>query len=378
MRSVVAFVALALVLSACGFSEAEEERPYRYVAERLVVLDDGSIAVAGIAATGPLEDSGCEPGSESAWDFFVARVSAQGRVLRTDVIPERTIDACGDLVVAARASGGAQVDVIGWSVSGPPSDVHGPVALTFAADGSTNHDFQAANYLWYFGPNAFAETSLPGGGSARMWAPGYRKRLQLVIERAGRPATHTVVRALPADAQLYENWLYWYSLSADTEGIYGSGPYTRGEEGPYYFPVFRHRLDGRIDRAFDGDGVVLAHPRGVRFYVTTQVAADRQGRALAVGGGDVGGRRVTYVMRFQHDGRLDDSFGDSGVVRLELGRSTDSNYADTRAALGVLPDGRIAVAGGIQARGSTLWLLRPDGALDASFGRKGRLVLSPT
>ena len=376
VRAPVAVVALVLALSACGDANVRKP-PHRLVAERLVVLPDGLIALAGIAASGASEDEGCRPG-ENAWDFFVARVSPRGRLLRTDVVKETTLDRCGDLVIDARRGPAGRVDVSGWTIAPIPGSTHGPVDLSFAADGTTSHSFETAHRRWHYGLTAVAETALPGGGRARMSALGYRKTLQIQIERPNRPAVRTRTRPLPANAQLYENWLYWYSLSADREGVYGSGPYTRGPDAPYYFPIFRHRLDGRLDRGFGGTGVVLAHPAGVRFYVTTQVFADRQGRALAVGGGDVGDRRITYVMRFRPDGQLDDSFGDEGVVRLPLGRATEDNYADTRAAIGVLPNGRIAVAGGIQARGSTLWLLHPGGTLDRSFGRNGRLVLSST
>ena len=341
------------------------------------MLADGSIALAGIGASGTGEDSGCRPG-ESPWDFFVARVSQRGRLLRTDVVTETSLDACGDLVIDARRGPAGRVDVIGWAVSPGDEETHGPVDISFDADGSTSHSFDTAQRLWDYGPTAFAETTLPGGGSARMWARRLPRAVAVVIERPGRSRARGRTSALPANAQFYENWLYWYSLSADREGVYGSGAYTRGDDAPYYFPVFRHRLDGSLDRRFGGTGVVLAHPPGVSSYVTTQVVADSEGRALAVGGGDVEGRRITYVMRFRPDGSLDDSFGDAGVVRLQLGRTTDSNYADTRAAVGLLPDGRIAVTGGIQARGSTLWLLRSNGSLDPSFGHDGRLVLSPT
>jgi uncharacterized delta-60 repeat protein len=373
----------ALAAAACSGDRRDTEReasPFRFVAERIVVLNDETFAVAGIAAA--RRDDGCLPGSGETWNVFVARISMRGRVLRTDVLPERDVRACGDLVIDATATPDDAVSVTGWVVHPATSDgggTHGPVHATFRRDGSVAHEFRSKAWLFDYGPIAHGFTRLPGGGNARIYGPraGY-SGLRLEIVRPGRSPVRIRSNALPADARLYDNWSYWYSLVADAKGVYGSGPYTRGDEGPYRFPIFRHRLDGTLDRSFGGDGVVFAHPPRVRHFVTTQVVLQRDGKVLAVGGADTGVRRITYVMRFRRDGRLDRTFGDGGIVRLTLGRATEDTYADTRGALAVVDRGRIVVVGGIQARGSSVWLLNADGSIDRTFGRRGRLVLSST
>jgi uncharacterized delta-60 repeat protein len=384
-RRLCAMVALvALATAACSGDGGEVGRdagPLRLVAERIVVLDNDTVAVAGIAATEGHDDA-CLPDRGEAWNLFVTRISGRGRVLRTDVLPERRMRSCGDLVIDAARAAREAVSVTGWVVHPAQSDggsTHGPVHATFHRDGSVVHDFRSKRWLFDYGPIAYGFTRLPGGGSARMYGPrvGY-SGLRLEIDRPGSSPVRVRSGALPGDARLYENYLYWYSLVADRKGVYGSGPYTRGDEGRYRFPIFRHRLDGTLDRSFDGDGVVFAHPPRVRHFVTTQIVLQPDGKVLAVGGAETRGRRVTYVMRFRRDGQLDPRFGRGGIVRLTLGRATQDSYADTRGALGVLDRGRIVVVGGIQARGSSVWLLEADGSIDRTFGRRGRLVLSPT
>lgn len=84
------------------------------------------------------------------------------------------------------------------------------------------------------------------------------------------------------------------------------------------------------------------------------------------------------VVRFNPDGSLDSSFGNSGKVAVQLGSTA---YPGSIAnALAILPDGKIVVGGyaNDSAGNGDLLLVRlnPDGSFDSSFGTGG-VVLAP-
>jgi uncharacterized delta-60 repeat protein len=104
-----------------------------------------------------------------------------------------------------------------------------------------------------------------------------------------------------------------------------------------YFTLSRLNKDGRIDTRFGNGGKA-----SVADFVTGSggegLAEDSTGRLVAVG--SVGGPTIDFALaRFDANGRLDPSFGNSGKMRTDFG-GTDSAEA---VALGA--DGKI-VAGG--------------------------------
>lgn len=81
------------------------------------------------------------------------------------------------------------------------------------------------------------------------------------------------------------------------------------------------------------------------------------------------------LVRLNRDGSLDRTFGGDGIVTLEIGAGRSC------AALELLPDGKMLVAGRLwsqdsseQYRGARLLRLNPDGTADTSFGEGGSAV----
>lgn len=99
---------------------------------------------------------------------------------------------------------------------------------------------------------------------------------------------------------------------------------------------------GSADPSFGTGGVTaMAIPPGGYGFYEVGVAAD--GRILAAGHVTDGNLHGAVVARFEPDGRVDDSFGAGGVVRLQLG---EGPYPSTRVdGLAVDPDGGAVVAG---------------------------------
>jgi uncharacterized delta-60 repeat protein len=83
-----------------------------------------------------------------------------------------------------------------------------------------------------------------------------------------------------------------------------------------------------------------------------------------------------YLVRFLADGAPDPSFGSNGIVQTYLGAftpPTGQNQNDLSASVVVLPDGSLVVAANSTANGGDFALLvyRPDGRLDERFGNQG-------
>lgn len=123
----------------------------------------------------------------------------------------------------------------------------------------------------------------------------------------------------------------------------------------------RYNPDGSLDTTFGVGGRVvnaftaedLTTPASVHY----DVALAPDGKIVAVGEAV----NDLYVARYNPDGSLDATFGNGGVVVLDLSSS------DRALAVTVAPDGKILAAG--QSGGDALIVrLNVDGSLDATFG----------
>lgn len=131
---------------------------------------------------------------------------------------------------------------------------------------------------------------------------------------------------------------------------------------------FAARADGEIDVAFGVDGIGLTGP-GLAVTSAAGMARGDNGKLVVlanVDGGDVA------VARFTAKGTLDDTFGDDGIVVLDLG--------GTEEAAGVALDrkGRVVIATTRTQPSSVEFAiarLRTDGELDTKFNDTGRRVL---
>ncbi len=102
------------------------------------------------------------------------------------------------------------------------------------------------------------------------------------------------------------------------------------------------------------------------------------GKLLVAGGYPRGGGVAGFaVIRFNPDGSLDATFGHDGVATIEF-----AGTGNRAAALALLPDGRIIVAGEAYPQnvanapfGFVFARLNPDGTLDGTFGSGGRATL---
>jgi uncharacterized delta-60 repeat protein len=130
---------------------------------------------------------------------------------------------------------------------------------------------------------------------------------------------------------------------------------------------------GRLDLSFGQEGTEKADlgPANVN-----SLAATRGG--VVLGGTTVSGNQRAVVGRLSVDGARDRAFGHAGVATLAFG----FRHRCGAEAIAVQPDGRILVAGYVEAKsgGGTrkrlaVMRLRADGTIDRSFGHGGIVSL---
>ena len=135
------------------------------------------------------------------------------------------------------------------------------------------------------------------------------------------------------------------------------------------FALVRLQSSGAVDPSF-GDGGSRALPplRGARTSLRS-FGIDGDGRILVGGSLRRGGRSRAFVARFLADGMADPGFGRAGLVVSRRAFATTHVLARRNGSLIVAE----ALPGGGRPRGSVARLraLRPSGALDRRFGRRG-------
>ncbi len=140
------------------------------------------------------------------------------------------------------------------------------------------------------------------------------------------------------------------------------------------FSLLRLGSDGKPDNGFGTDGKVSTDFGGKNDNAEA-VAIQANGDIVAAGTshGTATGDNIA-VARYTPAGKLDSAFGTGGQVSTDLG-----TRADHANAIALQPDGKILVAGSTldpnPAQGENFVLVRynPNGTLDSSFGRDGKV-----
>lgn len=140
------------------------------------------------------------------------------------------------------------------------------------------------------------------------------------------------------------------------------------------FSLLRLGSDGKPDTGFGTDGKVSTDFGGKNDSAEA-VAIQPNGDIVAAGTshGTATGDNIA-VARYTPVGKLDPAFGTGGQVSTDLG-----TRADHANAVALQPDGKIVVAGSTldadPAQGENFAVVRynPNGTLDSSFGRDGKV-----
>jgi len=143
-----------------------------------------------------------------------------------------------------------------------------------------------------------------------------------------------------------------------------------------YPAVFRYNADGTLDTTFGQSGFgVLTIPNGTgQLY---SVALQPDGKIVASGTGKIQGNYQALVVRLNADGSMDTSFGTGGIVLIDPSTGDDNGFA-----VAVQPDGKIVTAGNAQPNPTSSTMrtliirLAADGALDTTFDGDGVVQLT--
>ncbi len=142
--------------------------------------------------------------------------------------------------------------------------------------------------------------------------------------------------------------------------------------------VYRFMPDGALDTSYSGDGIGTGAPLGPApaFSEAYDVAVQEGERYVLTGYGNTGtpGSTVDMVAyRFKANGDLDPSFGSGGFTRYDAGIGQEDRGRD----INVTSKGRIVIAGSTaQGPGdliAAVYLLRPNGQFETTFGDGGAL-----
>jgi len=147
------------------------------------------------------------------------------------------------------------------------------------------------------------------------------------------------------------------------------GGTTAGATGD--FALARYNEDGSLDSSFGSFGKVVTDLASSSTDAVLSVAIQPNGKILAAGVGIVGGDNDFTFARYESDGSLDPSFGSGGVVRIDLGSTSDN-----LKGVELLPNGKILAIGSTPAAGTfdfALTRLNADGSLDQRFGTDGKV-----
>jgi uncharacterized delta-60 repeat protein len=201
-----------------------------------------------------------------------------------------------------------------------------------------------------------------------------------------------------------------YGVTYDAAGnIYATGQVADGVDAATDFSlvVAKFSPEGKLDKSFGDKGVAIENvseggaarevARGIVLQSTGKIVIagaaehDPSAEGLAANDTDI------VLVRFNADGTLDPSFGEDGVVRLDLNNGVEGVdgmgvaalvAGDAQWALALASDDRLVVHGtqraeGMKEDGTTprddadwaLLRLTADGALDESFGDGGKVTL---
>ncbi len=147
-----------------------------------------------------------------------------------------------------------------------------------------------------------------------------------------------------------------------------------GDVNLYDAMIVRYLPNGDLDNSFGEDGIVTQDYNGGAdsFY---DVIVQRDGKIIAVGytNNKVSFRTEMLIVRYNTDGSLDTTFGDTGMVTKQVPLTPGAFASTIGYAVSEQEDGKILIAGDSYPR-IVVVRYNSDGTLDATFGTDGIVI----
>jgi uncharacterized delta-60 repeat protein len=150
-------------------------------------------------------------------------------------------------------------------------------------------------------------------------------------------------------------------------GVSGAGSYSELND----FALVRYNSNGSVDQTFGTGGKVITHFPGVFNTGSTATSAVLQPDGKLIVGGTYKNERTPHefaLARYNTNGSLDSTFGQSGKVTTRIGAGDAFSFA-----IVLQSSGRIVLAGYSYTLGHDFSLAgyNPNGTLDSTFGNGG-------
>jgi uncharacterized delta-60 repeat protein len=137
----------------------------------------------------------------------------------------------------------------------------------------------------------------------------------------------------------------------------------------YDFAIARYLANGTLDNSFGANGKVIKNFGSTDFGLAMALLPD--GKLLVAGRSYNGTNGDFALLKLNSNGSFDTNFGTAGALRADLfGEEESAN------AIAVQPDGKIVAVGDRYANNVSIFAaarFQPDGALDISFGNSGKV-----
>jgi uncharacterized delta-60 repeat protein len=146
--------------------------------------------------------------------------------------------------------------------------------------------------------------------------------------------------------------------------------FSNGYRGPYtYFALLRYQSDGTLDPTFGHGGKVTTRINQLDYNPSALVLQPDGKLVAAAGTSSAQDKRSFVLVRYKPNGSLDRSFGRGG--KLTATGTTDN---DIYEGLALLPHGELVAAGAGSYSALTLAAYDKNGNSDISFGRHGKVT----
>jgi uncharacterized delta-60 repeat protein len=128
------------------------------------------------------------------------------------------------------------------------------------------------------------------------------------------------------------------------------------------FVLVQYHPDGTLNQNFGAAGIAITNLGGTDIARALAIHNDK---IIVVGESNVAGSNAFVIIRYDSNGNRDSSFGDDGIVMTQITSASDGAWA-----LALQPDGKYVVAGEAHSRFATA-RYNSNGSLDETFGESG-------
>lgn len=343
---------------------------YEEIAEQLVVQPDGGIVAVGFQSRG------------NAVDFALSRYTAAGTLDASFGTGGRVLAGMGrqySYAYGAALQQDGKIVVVGSAQS--PSSYQTMIVARFSSHGALDETFGSSGRVFLdFGTSSDGAAVLVTPDGHIVVAGGSNKRFAL----ARLDADGTLDESFDGDGIVTTSFPQSGAARATGLALQSDGKLVVAGAigvayGPDPFALARYNVDGSLDRAFDGDGLVttLVQDQDSAGGVA-DMALQPDGKIVLVGQQRAYIYSDVYLVRYNPEGSLDASFGQNGISRSTFRGS------DTPAGLALQRDGKIVITGHAlspsSSNDSAILLARYTvaGVLDKSFGVDGWITTDLT